>query len=327
MKLLANLSTKIAPIPESLVRALRAQLGVGSTDPERAAPRQVAIVVALLVASAGLVLGPRTSPAAAPPSPVAIAAGHFDGCVVLDGGALKCWGDNFDGQLGLGDTEDRGDGPNEMGGNLPAVALGTSRTAVAVDPGGNHTCALLDDATVKCWGSNDDGQLGQGDTAYRGDAAGEMGDSLPAVALGTGRTAVAIAAGWDHSCAVLDDGTVKCWGANDDGQLGLGDTADRGDGPGEMGDGLPVVALGTGRTAVAITANYAYTCALLDDGTVKCWGANFNGQLGLGTRWTEVTARARWGTACRPSRSAPAVPQSRSPPAHNIRAQFWTMRR
>src|SRR3546814_20282370 len=86
-----------------------------------------------------------------------------------------------------------------------------------------------------------------------------MGDNLPTVDLGTGRTAVAIAAGFTHTCALLDDGSLKCWGAGKDGQLGLGDTTNRGYGPSEMGDNLPTVDLGTDRTAVAIAAGVSYT--------------------------------------------------------------------
>jgi alpha-tubulin suppressor-like RCC1 family protein len=212
----------------------------------------------------------------------ALAAGVEHTCALLDDDTVKCWGYNGTGQLGLGDTNNRGDGPLEMGDNLPAVDLGTGRTAQALAASTFHTCALLDDGTVKCWGRNDDGQLGLGDTNYRGDGPLEMGDNLPAVDLGTGRTAQALAAGEFHTCALLDDGTVKCWGWNYTGQLGLGDTSDRGDAPLEMGDDLPAVDLGTGRTAQALAAGYLHTCALLDDGTVKCWGRNNSGQLGLG---------------------------------------------
>src|SRR5690606_31156632 len=143
---------------------------------------------------------------------------------------------------------------------------------VEVTAGYWHTCARLDNGAVRCWGHNGSGRLGLGDTVNRGDGPGEMGDALSTVDLGTGRTAVEIAAGDSHTCARLDNGTVKCWGYNATGRLGLGNVASRGDGPGEMGDSLPAVNLGTGRTAVELAAGGAHTCARLDDNTVKCWG-------------------------------------------------------
>ena len=146
-----------------------------------------------------------------------------------------------------------------------------------------HSCVLLEDGRVKCWGLNDLGQLGQGDTQERGRGASEMGGALAAVELGA--RAVAIAAGADHTCALLEHGKVKCWGANDWGQLGLGDVIHRGTGaendPG-MGDALPEVDLGANHRAQAITAGITHTCALLDNGEVKCWGGNSRGQLGQG---------------------------------------------
>jgi alpha-tubulin suppressor-like RCC1 family protein len=211
----------------------------------------------------------------------AVAAGAAHTCALLDDGHVKCWGSNTKGQLGLGDTATRGDEADEMGDELPAVDLGPGRTAVAVAAGGEHTCALLDDDTVKCWGEGSRGRLGLGDTADLGDEADEMGDDLPAVDLGTS-PAVALTAGGDFTCALLANGRVKCWGANG-GTLGLGDTADRGDGPGEMGADLPSVDLGTGRTALAITAGNPFVCALLDDHRVKCWGDGDSGRLGQGS--------------------------------------------
>jgi len=203
-------------------------------------------------------------------------------CAVLNDGSVKCWGKNANGQLGLGDTVNRGDDASEMGDNLPAVSLGTGKTAVAVSVGGGRVCAVLNDATVKCWGSNLFGTLGLGDMDDRGDNAGEMGDSLPTVNLGTGKTATAIATGFAHSCALLNDSSIKCWGFNSSGQLGLGDTANRGSASTEMGDNLPAVALGTGKTAMAMSTRGWNTCALLNDGAVKCWGQNDLGQLGQG---------------------------------------------
>jgi hypothetical protein len=170
-----------------------------------------------------------------------------------------------------------------MGDALPAVRLGTGRTAVAISTGEWHTCALLDDGKVKCWGQNSDGELGVGDTFPRGFQASDMGDNLPEVDLGTGRTAVAISLGQlSSSCAILDTGAVKCWGRF----FGLGEyPSERSTGPGQ-GDALPVIDLGTGRTAKAISASEAGACVILDDGEVKCWGTNTYGWLGQGdTMW------------------------------------------
>ena len=93
-----------------------------------------------------------------------------------------------------------------MGNNLTIVDLGANQTAVKIELGFGHSCALLDNGQIKCWGSNDYGQLGMGDNEPRGDEGGEMGDSLPSVDLGTGRTAVEISVGVSHGCARLDNG-------------------------------------------------------------------------------------------------------------------------
>ena len=160
---------------------------------------------------------------------------------LLNDGSVKCWGQGNNGQLGYGDTQSRGVGADEMGANLPSVDLGSGRSAKFIAAGVDHTCALLDNGGVKCWGYNNNGQLGYGDTQSRGDGADEMGDSLPTVDLGSGRSAKFIAAGGYHACAQLDDGGVKCWGRNDYGQLGYGDTQNRGDGADEMGDNLKAI--------------------------------------------------------------------------------------
>jgi alpha-tubulin suppressor-like RCC1 family protein len=217
-------------------------------------------------------------------------AGSAHSCYMLDNGSVKCWGKNNLGQLGLGNTSNRGDNASEMGDNLPVVDLGTGRTAKAIAAGSDHTCAILDNASIKCWGYNASGQLGIGDTNNRGDASGEMGNSLPAVDLGSGRTATTIAAGNQHTCAILDNASIKCWGANASGQLGIGDTNNRGDQSSEMGDTLPAVDLGSGRTAKVIVAGGSHTCAILDDSSIKCWGENDQGQLGLGNTTDSLNA-------------------------------------
>jgi alpha-tubulin suppressor-like RCC1 family protein len=216
----------------------------------------------------------------------AIFSGQYHNCALLDNASVKCWGYNNYGQLGQGNNNDLGDGANEMGDNLPSIDLGTGRTATAISTGGFQTCALLDNASVKCWGYNNYGQLGQGNTNNLGDGANEMGDNLPSIDLGTGRTATAIAQGYSHTCVLLDNASVKCWGYGNYGQLGQGNKNSLGDGANEMGDNLTSIDLGTGRTATAISAGHQHTCALLDNASVKCWGQGSNGKLGQGNTTT-----------------------------------------
>lgn len=213
-----------------------------------------------------------------------VVAGVWTNCAVLDNGSAKCWGWNGYGWLGLGDTNHRGDEPGEMGDALPAIDLGLGRTAKWMAINNSHACALLDDARVKCWGQQVEGNLGNGQPGEGaiGDEPGEMGDMLPVVDLGSGRTVKELALGARHACALLDTDKIKCWGANGSGQLGLGDTAHRGDGPGEMGDALPYVDLGAGRTALQIAAAGFHSCALLDNLDLKCWGGGGEGALGQG---------------------------------------------
>jgi len=107
----------------------------------------------------------------------------------------------------------------------------SSDTAIAA--GEYHSCAILDNASVKCWGSNHLGRLGLVNTNTIGDQSGEMA-ALTGIDLGTGRTATAIVAGGNHTCALLDNASVKCWGKNASGQLGIDNTTNMGDGSGEM---------------------------------------------------------------------------------------------
>ena len=205
-------------------------------------------------------------------------------CAVLDDDTAKCWGWNGNGWLGLGDTNDRGDAAGEMGDALPAIDFGQGRTVKSIAIDNSHACALLDDASVKCWGQQAEGNLGNGQAGFGavGDQPGEMGDALPVVDFGPGRTVKQLGLGTRHACVILDDDRVKCWGANGQGQLGLGDTAVRGDGPGEMGDALPYVDLGTGRTALQLAVSYFHACAILDNLDLKCWGGGAFGALGQG---------------------------------------------
>ena len=110
----------------------------------------------------------------------------------------------------------------------------TASSATTISAGGWNSCAVLDNGSAKCWGENRYGQLGidERNNTY-GDFPGVMAQ-LTGINLGTGRTATAIAAGGSHNCAKLDNESVKCWGYNNNGQLGIGNTTDMGDDSGEM---------------------------------------------------------------------------------------------
>lgn len=211
-----------------------------------------------------------------------IAAGNAHTCILKNGGDVFCWGENAKGQLGYGDIENRGDNSDEMGVHLMKVDLGTDQRALELALGSAHSCALLQPGQVKCWGGNQSGELGLGDTFNRGDNPDEMGDALPAVDLGPGAKAVHITAGDFHTCALLDSNSIKCWGQNGSGQLGQGDGKPRGDSPSDMGVNLFPVDVGTSAAPVALGAGTSFTCALFDNASVRCWGGNGYGQLGLG---------------------------------------------
>lgn len=206
-----------------------------------------------------------------------LALGDYHTCAILDNDQVKCWGLNFDGELGYEDTTHRGNTIGSMA-LLGYVNLGVGRTAKSISAGEYHTCAILDNDQLKCWGANWTGQLGYDDDTNRGDAAGSMA-SLGYIYLGVGRTAKSVVAGSSSTCAILDNNLIKCWGTNGFGELGYDDTSNRGDTPGSMLS-LDYVNIGAGRTAKSISLGSGHTCVLLDNNQVKCWGYNNAGQLG-----------------------------------------------
>merc|ERR1719244_1664761 len=166
-------------------------------------------------------------------------------------GVLKCWGRNSYGQLGYGDQNNRGDGSNEMGENLLAVSLGSDFVIREFECGHSSTCAISTVGVLKCWGRNNYGQLGLGDTQNRGDNSNEMGDYLSAVDYGLGFSAsgihIAGSLNVGFRCIFEDSSTallVKCFGYNYYGNLGYGDTTQRGHTAASMGDNLPFVSFG-----------------------------------------------------------------------------------
>lgn len=199
-----------------------------------------------------------------------VSVGGGISCALADGGRAKCWGVNTYGGLGQGNTAIIGDDPGETN-TLPIIDFGSSRSALQVAAGGLHACALLDNYQVKCWGRNNYGQLGVGDTIDRGDGPGEMGDSLPYVGLPYKARHVAVGA--DHSCAVVDTGAVYCWGYNMNGQMGVGTFSGVYNTP---------VQVNTITDAISVSLGASHSCAHTLEG-IRCWGANLNGQLGDGT--------------------------------------------
>lgn len=221
-----------------------------------------------------------------------IFAGTRVSCAILDDGNTKCWGANTNGELGLGDNVSRGTLPADMGVNLPSIDFG-ARKATQLELASQYGCALLDDASVKCWGTNTVGQLGLGDRTPRGSAPGQMGANLPVVSLGG--NAVELSARYSHACARLDNGSLKCWGDNVFGVLGLGDTNERGSGTNEMGASLPGLDFGAGRTVVRVGAGFEHSCARLDNSAIKCWGRNEDGFLGIGDKTNRGLAPLQMG--------------------------------
>ncbi len=202
----------------------------------------------------------------------AISTGTEHSCAVLSDGQVKCWGRNDWGQLGS---------ENNIPSNVPVFVSGipttTGATAIGISTGKRHSCALLSDGQVKCWGRNIEGQLGDGSYADSKNTAVFV-SGIPAVTGGP--TAIGISTGAGHSCAVLSDGQIKCWGLNDYGQLGDG-TGNNMKRTAVLVSGIPATT--GGPTAISISTGAQHSCAVLSDGQVKCWGYNYYGQLGDGT--------------------------------------------
>ena len=185
-----------------------------------------------------------------------IAAGPFHTCALAANGSVQCWGDNSNGELGVGSASARA-APVQVAG------LGTGMQAVAAK--GDFSCALTAAGAVRCWGNNNHGQLGDGTTLRR---------FSPITVTGLGSGVKAIAPGDSHTCALTTAGAVRCWGNNSYGQLGDGTTTQR---------LTPVAVAGLGSGVRAIASGGNHTCAVTTAGAVFCWGENIAGQLGDGT--------------------------------------------
>ena len=192
-----------------------------------------------------------------------IGMGHKHTCAILDNDQLACWGADLHGALGNGES-------NSEDQYLPVIIqTPADRTPIKVEGGVSHTCILMDDGGVMCWGRDNAGQLGNGDsspTTY----APESDVILP-----EGRVATDFSLGNEHSCAILDNDSVVCWGMNNYGQLGDNSTTNA--------KSPTFVHMPNGSKATKISSGSAHTCATIDNGSLYCWGHNKNSRLGIGT--------------------------------------------
>jgi alpha-tubulin suppressor-like RCC1 family protein len=211
---------------------------------------------------------------------LALGAGHT--CALFLGGYVRCWGDNALGQLGLGHAQFEGNNkPYQLtvfdanNNPQPAGPINLGGAATAISAGEDLTCALLSDQSVRCWGANDQGQLGLGNTAMELTATP---GSLGPVSIGGSATAITV--GNDSVCVLLTTGNVRCWGSNGIGILGQGNTTALS--ATMVPSQIPTVSLGA--TVTAVSAGSSDVCALLSTGQVRCWGDNLEGELGLGDK-------------------------------------------
>jgi alpha-tubulin suppressor-like RCC1 family protein len=187
-----------------------------------------------------------------------IAAGNSHSCALISGG-VKCWGSNIYGQIGDGSTTPR---------STPVDVTGLASGVSAIATSSNHTCALTSSNGVKCWGYNLHGQLGDNSTTNR---------LTPVDVSGLTSGVIAISAGYYYTCALTSSGGLKCWGYNNNGQLGNGATTQ---------SLTPVDVTGLTSGVLAISAGFDHGCALTSIGGVKCWGFNGLGELGDTTTTT-----------------------------------------
>lgn len=191
--------------------------------------------------------------------PVQVAAGGLTSCALFSDGTVECWGSAFNGELGTRASENSSTTPVQVA-NLPRVR------ELSVGDGG--ICALIDeDGSVRCWGTNARGALGNGSAVAT--------SAIPVAVTGiTGATAISTSG--IHACAVMNDGSIRCWGTNEYGALGNGTSG------GEARTPVTVANLGGSAVSVAAGSLGFKTCTVLTNGSVRCWGLRGGSQGILG---------------------------------------------
>ena len=182
-----------------------------------------------------------------------VSGGASHTCAVTTSGGVKCWGNNYDGELGNNSTIDS---------SVPVDVIGLTSGLSYVSAGYGHTCAVTASGGVKCWGYNFNGQLGNNSTAN---------SSVPVDVIGLTSGVLTVSAGGGSTCAIMASGGVKCWGNGQSGELGNNSMTD---------SSIPVDVVELTSGASSVSVGYSQTCAVTTSGGVKCWGANYDGQLG-----------------------------------------------
>jgi alpha-tubulin suppressor-like RCC1 family protein len=189
--------------------------------------------------------------------------GSARSCAVLNSGAIQCWGDNLTAAFGDGTM---------MSQNHPATTTQGLSNASTLGLGGEHSCAIAENL-VFCWGWDNLGSLGYTASGMCGSVPCSTTAQLATGLSSMGLHAQQVVASEIHTCALLTDHTVRCFGNNNAGSLGNGTT---------MGGPTPVAATGL-TNATQLATSYVTTCAVTMDGRAYCWGSNARGQLGDGT--------------------------------------------
>ncbi len=207
---------------------------------------------------------------------VAVAAGRYHSCALMDTGAVMCWGRNAYGQLGAGQGRGNVDRDQHASTPVPGVDGSSILSGVnAISAGAYHTCALMEGGGAKCWGGGGHGELGNNDTPEF---------SATPVDVWELSGATSIAAGGYHTCVLMEGGGAKCWGDARVGQIGTGVAKESQQTPTDVKGG---------QAFKSIAAGEFFTCGLTIDGGVRCWGRADRGQIGSGggtNTWTACTA-------------------------------------
>jgi alpha-tubulin suppressor-like RCC1 family protein len=223
---------------------------------------------------------------------LSIGAGGFHSCAVIQGAtavvgaSAVCWGKNVAGQLGIGSNY-----PSFSPSPLPVIGLEYGVASLAA--GFEHTCARMMNGSVYCWGSNENGEIGQG---YLSASISPI--TVPSLVTGLPLRAIQVAAGGYHSCALLDDGAVYCWGRCMDAEIGDNTPVCSMSSPGKP---LPsaVYGLGAGSGIIKISTGRLHSCGVMANGSVVCWGGEvspFRAVLFLLTFLLQQILKGSWAT-------------------------------